>query len=235
MNYFFSNRQSYKEISHLLFTNSEEQHQFIKYLKEMIIRLHYRSHPGFADSGWAASDKKETIGKLKQIDDILNELLIPFGDKLTNLEQYDNFEEFINFSGEEKFKSDSDFYYWVNKVKLLTDSEIKNSLKDISEQESHDICSICDDEMDTESELLKACNKCKNKFHGNCIQQWLDFKPNQTCPLCRAENSFNNDLNIIAEQLSSLDIHSRNSINNSEDSYNSESDSENSNSNTDSF
>lgn len=47
-------------------------------------------------------------------------------------------------------------------------------------------CSICLDNLNTSK---YSCKKCKNEFHTNCFQEWINsqIKKRQkvTCPLCR--------------------------------------------------
>lgn len=41
------------------------------------------------------------------------------------------------------------------------------------------MCAICFEEVG----VLSAKLECGHVFHGNCLKQWLEYKPN--CPCCR--------------------------------------------------
>jgi len=49
-------------------------------------------------------------------------------------------------------------------------------------------CSICLDNLDDINKY--SCKKCKNEFHTNCVQEWINSqiqnRQKVTCPLCRA-------------------------------------------------
>ena len=42
-----------------------------------------------------------------------------------------------------------------------------------------DSCSIC---LSIGLDTITACN---HVFHYTCLQQWMEQKPNQTCPMCK--------------------------------------------------
>lgn len=48
--------------------------------------------------------------------------------------------------------------------------------------ESENICSICQDSYDTQSEC-RILNACQHRFHRQCIDVW--FQSHITCPVCR--------------------------------------------------
>jgi hypothetical protein len=48
--------------------------------------------------------------------------------------------------------------------------------------ESENICSICQDSYDTQSEC-RILNACQHRFHRSCIDTW--FQTHITCPVCR--------------------------------------------------
>lgn len=50
-----------------------------------------------------------------------------------------------------------------------------------------DECSICICNIESNEELYLC--KCKNKFHKNCLGQWLENSNN--CPLCRKQIPIN--------------------------------------------
>jgi len=52
-------------------------------------------------------------------------------------------------------------------------------------------CSVCFEDMTKEDTLSQCVKTCKNYFHNNCIQMWLNTG-HETCPLCRAKWSDNN-------------------------------------------
>lgn len=43
-------------------------------------------------------------------------------------------------------------------------------------------CAICIDAIDTQLIYRTLCN---HSFHLECLQQWVDSRPNATCPICR--------------------------------------------------
>jgi Mg-chelatase subunit ChlD len=69
---------------------------------------------------------------------------------------------------------------WINRLKNHTSAE-----KRVVEKVDGD-CAICFEEMRDGDELVKCNLTCKNGFHKDCMQQWINSGHN-TCPLCRAE------------------------------------------------
>lgn len=71
---------------------------------------------------------------------------------------------------------------------IATLKKLISTEKNISQNFKSDICPICLIDIPSESEQIQACNICKNKYHGDCIQIWLVNEA--TCPTCRANHSF---------------------------------------------
>lgn len=47
-------------------------------------------------------------------------------------------------------------------------------------------CSICIDDMDMLKDNTIPCGACKNRFHVQCVGEWVFSSDNYTCPLCRS-------------------------------------------------
>jgi len=69
---------------------------------------------------------------------------------------------------------------WINRLKNHT-----SATKQVVEKVDGD-CAICFEEMRDSDELVKCNLTCKNGFHKDCMQQWINLGHN-TCPLCRAD------------------------------------------------
>eukprot|EP01080_Neovahlkampfia_damariscottae_P012106 gene12106-5598_t len=54
-------------------------------------------------------------------------------------------------------------------------------------------CPICYSIVHANDQSLPkiGCKQCKNKYHPQCLYKWFSTSGNQTCPMCRAVNSFN--------------------------------------------
>ena len=54
---------------------------------------------------------------------------------------------------------------------------------------NNNCCSICIDTRENNKDF--SCSQCKNSFHQDCINQWINTSKNPTCPICRYK--FQND------------------------------------------
>lgn len=94
---------------------------------------------------------------------------------------------------EYKHKWDSEFFemcsqQWIKRLSNLGKKPDTlpdaNSTNTNNEAIGND-CSVCFEEITKNDNLIQCVSTCKNYFHNDCIQMWLNTGHN-TCPLCRA-------------------------------------------------
>ena len=78
----------------------------------------------------------------------------------------------------------------ISSMKIVIDSYIPPiAFIPISNEELHEICSICIDETDTIN--FYQLVKCSHQFHESCLEAWLNTSQTlSTCPLCRTQIIF---------------------------------------------
>ncbi|XP_044463263.1 brassinosteroid-responsive RING protein 1-like [Mangifera indica] len=51
--------------------------------------------------------------------------------------------------------------------------------------EVSEMCAVCLSHID-ENDLVRELRNCCHYFHKDCIDKWVDYNGQKTCPLCRA-------------------------------------------------
>ena len=67
-------------------------------------------------------------------------------------------------------------------VVSVSDEELQHYTTLVTELPESDICSICQDSYEIQSEC-RMLNTCHHRFHRQCIDTW--FQSHITCPVCR--------------------------------------------------
>lgn len=112
----------------------------------------------------------DIYNKLKFNEDIF----LPFLEKIKNTYVEDL--SLTNLSLNEKYKLISD--------KSLKDENIMDKFSSYSFEEGYE-CAICYDLLDSNEELL-GCPTCKQSFHKNCFNKWLESSNYKNCVYCRS-------------------------------------------------
>ncbi len=99
---------------------------------------------------------------------------------------------------ESKYKWGSEFFnicsqQWTKRILSLGKKNEKQSTNDIDNNDNNNKqniwvgsdCSICFEELKEKENIIQCVSTCKNYFHNDCIQMWLNTNHN-SCPLCRA-------------------------------------------------
>lgn len=83
---------------------------------------------------------------------------------------------------EEKFQACNVAWALRLKHRIVSDSPTpsESSLDDAC-------CPICYEDINPSEDTVHCESVCKNKFHRECINQWLTHATHSTCPLCRSE------------------------------------------------
>jgi len=81
----------------------------------------------------------------------------------------------------DQFKCQVHLYYQEK-----TNAEIIDDLPKSTNNQSMEVCSICLEPMDSQTEDLIKGRRCLHNFHSVCLKSWLNHENSKmVCPLCR--------------------------------------------------